>query len=160
MSFELVQDKDGRKIRPRKGLLFYYRRANFDGMKQVGEHRLYARGPDHLPTVYGVVLAIRHDSPVCVLNLARDEGGLMPGDLIHFDRYTAEDFDDVRLVLGADVYNEETRRWEVREVPSIEPLLAMDEQAVLCRVDGVLPDPWETALAELPARPEPVLVSG
>jgi hypothetical protein len=148
LSFEVIIDKEGRSIRPRKGLLFYTRRANFSGKTESG---IFVDGPDHLPTVYGIIVAIRHDNPWCVLNLPRDEGGLMPEDLIHFQRYTGDDVTGVRQTILADRYNEETRAWEQVEVETIEPLYAMAEEAVLVRVDGVLPDPWAKALAELAA---------
>ena len=155
-SFETYTDRSGRTIRPRKGLLAYYRRANFDGLLPSG---IYVKGPSHLPTVFGVVLAVRHDSPLCVLNTLREEGGVMPGDLIFFDRYTGEQASEIGLLTPAEHYNEETRKWEFSDVASHEPVFFMAEEAVIARVDGVLPDPWESGLAALPVPDsQPVLV--
>ena len=145
-SFETFTDRDGRTLRPRKGLVAFYRRANFDGIKPSG---IYVKGPEHLPTVFGVVLAIRHDSPLCVLNCLREDGALMPGDLIFFDRHAAEQACTIDLLAPTEHFNEQTRRWEFSEVPSHEPVFFLDERAIVARVDGVLPDPWTSALATL-----------
>ena len=160
MSFETFTDRSGRIYTPRKGTLVVHHYANFGGTMSSG---LIYKGPEHLPTVFGVVVAIRHDCAFCVLNLDRDRGGIMPGDLVHFARYvTGRDAEyngqqvginyiaDIALLAPADRYDEETRKWRQIDVETIEPVYGLAEDAVMGRIDDVIEDPWAAALAELP----------
>ena len=152
MSFEVVTDRNGKTFRPaihqdalgpsRLVFLYFHR---WGGMTPSGIVIDYEM--EELPATLGVLYAIRDDSPLNIVNTPRDEGGLMPGDLFVFPRYAAWKISELDLEIEA----------QGSDLDKITvPLYVMAESEIECRVDGVLPDPYEAAVhsLEVPALAE------
>lgn len=152
MSFEIITDRDGRSLRP----AIHYEEAGpqrlvfllpqvWGGVTEGGIYVDYDN--EDLPAVYGVLYAIRDDSPINIVNLARDDGGLMPGDLFVFPRHAAWRLTTIDLETKVQAFR------DGQMVDVVESLLThvmvMRESEILCRIDGILPDPWEEAKAKV-----------
>jgi len=154
MGFEEITDTWGRTFRPakrfnRRGIeetLSFIEPVHFGGMSSTGLISGYEN--EELPVVYGLIRAIRHDSPVCLTNLSRADGGLMPGDLVHFHRYTAQEISQIDVITVVDIEG------VPKEYSFRHPLLVILDSEIYCRVDDIYPDPWNAALERLNALPK------
>ena len=150
MAFDKVTDKYGDTFSPTKRVnhkgrvshLAFLEPYSWGGITRSG--LFVSHEMEDLPMVYGVIRAIHHESPVCLLNLARDAGGIMPGDLIHYPRHATYRVSTLDMTTDRDGTD---YTFEV-------PLLAIVDTEILARVDGILPDPWltELKLLENPTR--------
>ncbi len=153
MSFEVIEDRYGNNVRPmewetdlddRMGVIFLIPRQ-WGGVTRAGIYLDHEQ--EDLPACFGVVYTILHSSPLCVLNLPREQGGLMPGDLVMYTRHATMRVTEVSLESD----DEGDAAWRALGVQTRKPypLYALAESEVQCRIDGILSDPWREALLKL-----------
>lgn len=151
MGFDTITDKWGRTITPRKRMNSKGRAQHlafvepFTWGGQTSSGIFLDHGGEDLPITYGVIRAIRHDSPVCVANLPREAGGLMPGDLVHYPRHSTMKISDIDLLTTTTDFEGECHEYTFET-----PLLVIVDSEIIARIDGIIEDPWQKALEDLP----------
>ena len=144
-SYEYIEDRWHNKLFPPKKVnpdgstytLVYIYPYVWGGLTKGGffvDHE-----SEKLPYTYGVVVAMHPSCSHFVINLPRSMGGICPGDLVHYPRYSTT---PISFIKVKELYLDE-KSDKTKIIWTTYPLLAVHDAEILARIDNVLADPWK-----------------